>query len=117
MAFALVASHPAVLAVQPLAVDIVRPVVAVVNLVILLLALAIEAIAFVHCLMQRPDAFKAVGSLSKGIWLALTGGGVLVTLLLGPISILGLVGTVAAAVYLLDIRPAIKDVVDGSGPW
>jgi hypothetical protein len=91
------------------------------NLALLLFALVIEVIAFGHCLVQRPDAFPAINTLPKGGWLALTGGAVLVTLLSLPYgSVLGLLGLAAiaiAGIYLLDVRPALRDAVDGQGPW
>jgi hypothetical protein len=88
------------------------------NVALLILSIVIELAAFGHCLLQRTDAFAAIGTLSKGIWLALTGGAVLVTLLsLSALSILGLIAITVAAIYLLDIRPALRDAVDGHGPW
>ncbi|HEX6500345.1 MAG TPA: DUF2516 family protein [Micromonosporaceae bacterium] len=81
-------------------------------------SLVIEVYAFVNCLTQRADAFPAIGTLPKGAWLAITGGATLLTLLfVFPTSLLGLIGLAAAAVYLLDVRPALRDAVDGHGPW
>jgi hypothetical protein len=90
------------------------------NLVIFVFAAAIELFAFGHCLLQRADAFAAIGTLSKGIWLAMTGGAIVVTLLLNsqpPTGILGFIAIIVAAIYLLDVRPALRDATDGSGPW
>lgn len=101
------------------AVNFAEPIVRWVNFVIFIFAVIIEIAAFVHCLLQRPDAFRAVGTLSKGLWLALTGGAVFLSLLLlsSPTGILGLIGITAAAIYLLDVRPAVRDASDGSGGW
>ncbi len=88
-----------------------------INLVLLVLALIIEVIAFGHCLVQRADAFGAINTLPKGGWLALSGGAIVATLLLGTISMFGLVAIVIAGVYLLDVRPALRDAVDGHGNW
>jgi hypothetical protein len=91
--------------------------------VLTILTLVIEVVAFLHCLLQRADAFPAIGTLSKGLWLALIGGSTLFVLLgfgaqLGLLSgLLSLVPIVVALVYLLDVRPALRDVVDGHGPW
>ena len=52
-----------------------------VDLVLLIGMLVIEVVAFVNCLTQRADAFPVVGSLSKPAWLAILGGGVLLTLI------------------------------------
>ncbi|MGC9670133.1 DUF2516 family protein [Planosporangium sp. 12N6] len=92
-------------------------VIAWVNLLLLVFALLIEVWAFGHCLLQRPDAFGAISTLPKGAWLAMLGGSILVTLLGGPTFILGLIAITIAAVYLLDVRPALRDVIDGRGSW
>jgi hypothetical protein len=84
---------------------------------IMIVLVVIEAVAFVHCLRQRADAFPVVGSLSKQAWLAILGGAILATLLCGVIHIFGFIAVTAAAVYLLDVRPALRDAVDGTGPW
>lgn len=101
------------------AVQFAGPIVQWVKLLILIFAVVIEVTAFVHCLLQRPDAFRAVGSLSKGLWLALTGGSVFLSLLVvrSPTGIIGLIGIIAAAVYLLDVRPAIRNLSGGIGGW
>jgi Protein of unknown function (DUF2516) len=103
----------------PFAINVVPLVTAYVGLIITAFSLLVCLVAFVHCAFQRKDAFPAVGSLSKGLWMALTGGSAALTLLLGlgPMSLLALIGLIAGAVYLLDVRPAIKDATDGSGPW
>ncbi|GII21367.1 DUF2516 family protein [Planosporangium mesophilum] len=88
-----------------------------INLLLLIFALVIEVWAFGHCLLQRPDAFAAIGTLPKGAWLAMLGGSVLVTLLSGATFVLGLIAITIAAVYLLDVRPALRDAIDGRGSW
>lgn len=102
------------------AVRFAGPVIDAIDLLIFIFAVTIEIAAFVHCLLQRADAFKAVGTLSKGLWLALTGGAALLSLVIlsSPIGILGLIGITAASIYLLDVRPAIRDLAGGgSGGW
>jgi hypothetical protein len=89
-----------------------------VNLLLFIFALLIEVASFGHCLIQRPDAFPAINTLPKGAWLAMIGGSVLVTLLTqSALGILGLVAVTIAAVYLLDVRPALRDAIDGRGSW
>jgi hypothetical protein len=92
-----------------------------VTLVLLVAFVVIELFAFVNCLTQRADAFPVVGSLSKPGWLAILGGSVLLTLLCRAsgnfLSIFGLAAITAAAIYLLDVRPALRDATDGTGPW
>jgi hypothetical protein len=83
-----------------------------------LVCLIIELFAFVNCFTQRADAFLVVGRIPKGGWLAMNGGALLVTVLFGSVrSFLGLIAVTIAAVYLLDLRPALRDAVDGQGSW
>ena len=67
-------------------------------------------------------ARPVVGPLSKNGWLAILGGAVLLTMVCGvigqgPFSIFALAAIAAAAVYLLDVRPALREATDGSGNW
>lgn len=87
------------------------------NYALLIGALVIELVAFVHCLLQRADAFATIGTFSKGIWLLLIGVSIVVTLFSPPVGILALIAITISAVYLLDVRPALRDAVDGQGPW
>jgi hypothetical protein len=90
----------------------------VINLALLIFALVIEGVAFVHCLTQRSDAFPAIGTLPKGGWLAILGVSLVLTLLSqGPISIFGLIGIAAGLIYLLDVRVGLRDLSDGKGFW
>ncbi len=92
------------------------------------IALALEVWAVVDAATTRPDAFAAAGKRTKGFWLAVTG----VAALLGfvsftnPLNLFGLIGFVAAAIYLTDVRPAVRSLRGGQnngthmgpyGPW
>jgi hypothetical protein len=91
---------------------------AVIDWALLVFAIVLEAVAFVHCLTQRSDAFPAIGTLPKGAWLAIIGVTLLLTVLFfGPISLFGLIGIAAAAIYLLDVRIGLRDATEGHGPW
>jgi hypothetical protein len=92
------------------------------QLVLYTLALVIEVVAFLHCLIQRSEAFPAIGTLAKGFWLLLIAGSALFVLLgysdVSPVlGMFSLLPIAVALVYLLDVRPALRDVVDGHGPW
>jgi hypothetical protein len=85
---------------------------------LVVVALIIEAFAFINCLTQRSDAFGAIGTLSKGLWLALTGASLLVTAVSHwAIGLLGFIAITIAAVYLLVVRPALRDAADGPSNW
>lgn len=90
-----------------------------------LLAWAIFALwvwAFFDCLVRRFDAFRAVDKLTKPAWLAILALGALFgTLTAAPFSyaanptgIIALVATVAAGVYLVDVRPAVREISGGT---
>jgi hypothetical protein len=89
-----------------------------VALVLLAIAVVVEMWAFIHCVTRRSAAFTAVGSVPKGAWVAMTGGALVLTLLFGFVrSPLGAIAVAIALVYLLDVRPALRDAVDGRGGW
>jgi hypothetical protein len=90
-----------------------------INLLILLVTLALSLAAFIHCLTQRADAFPAIGTLSKPAWLGLIGVSLILSLLFraGSVGLFALIAAGVALVYLLDVRPALRDASDGRGPW
>jgi Protein of unknown function (DUF2516) len=86
--------------------------------ILLVMAVILEGLAFVHALTQRSDAFPAIGTLPKGAWLAILGICLVLTLLgFGVLSIFGLIGIAAALIYLLDVRAGLRDLSDGRGFW
>jgi len=104
-----------------LAVDIIGPVEFTLAWLLWLGALGVEGTALVHAILQRTDAFPAAGKLAKGAWIAILAVLLLLTLLFGPQrvpSLLALIGVAAGLVYLLDVRPAVRDVSGGgSSSW
>jgi hypothetical protein len=94
------------------------PVVDVVSTALAVICIVVEVWAFVSCTTQRAEAFGVVGRIPKGGWVAMLFAATLVSLLFGTLrSPLGLIAVVVALVYLLDLRPALRDAVDGHGPW
>lgn len=85
--------------------------------------LGVEVWAFVEALRGRADLFQAHGKLTKPAWIGITA----VAVLLGfvslrqPVSLPGIIGIVAAGVFLADVRPLVrpgKGNSDGPyGPW
>ena len=95
-------------------------------LILGLAALACEVFALVDALRHRPDAYVAAGKRTKNFWSILLLVAVIlwVGTLFNMLNLFGLVGFVAAAVYLTDVRPALRQVSgrgrrnDGPyGPW
>jgi hypothetical protein len=86
-----------------------------VSIVLYVLQIAVlltSVYAFVHAALQRSDAYTAAEKLSKPAWLAILGGAVALTSILG--FILGVMGVVLAAVatgvYMVDVRPKLLEV-------
>jgi len=88
-------------------------------------AFGLEVYALVDAHRQRGDAFVAAGKWTKQRWLIILwvaaalgfialpppiGQG-----LLSPLAFLSLVAVVAAAVYLTDVRPAVRQLRGGGG--
>lgn len=84
-------------------------------------AALLSVIAITHCAVQKPDAFNAVGTLSKGAWLGIlaVSTGLSLLFLMGPGSglIFTLVAIAAALVYLLDVRTGFKDLHGGGSSY
>ena len=70
--------------------------------------LLVGAWALIDTLTQRPEHFVAAGKRTKGFWLGVNAAGLAVVALMGSASMLGLLGFVANAVYLTDVRPALN---------
>jgi hypothetical protein len=91
-----------------------------ISLVVLIVSLIVQAIALIHCVTQRGDGFQAIGTLPKGAWLAILAVCFVLTFLGvggGATGIFGLIGVAAALIYLLDVRPGLRDLTDGKGFW
>jgi uncharacterized membrane protein HdeD (DUF308 family) len=84
------------------------------NLIVLVLGVAAfitEVFAFVDALRHRADAYTAAGKLTKQIWLIILGVAMaigFVFFLSNPLGFLAIIAFVAAAVYLADVRPALR---------
>lgn len=66
--------------------------------------------ALIHVAQTRPDAFPAVDKQTKQFWLLVLGGTLVITGFLGILRIMGLI---VALIYLLDVRPAINEILRG----
>ena len=90
--------------------------------VLMAAAFVVEAWAFIDALRRPAGAFPAVGKLTKPLWLLITGVAAVVGLAslayhVTLISILPIVAFVAAAIYLTDVRPKVKEFRRGSNSW
>jgi hypothetical protein len=77
-------------------------------------AQALTVWAFVDALIRPSAGFVATGKLTKPGWAAITGLAALVIWWQGPMSFLGLPAIIAAVVYLVDVRPAVRGLRRGN---
>jgi Protein of unknown function (DUF2516) len=78
-------------------------------------ALALRVWAFVDCATRKAAAFPAVDKLTKPAWMLILAISGAVGTLVGPVeySPLSLISIIVAAVYLADVRPAVRQIADG----
>jgi hypothetical protein len=95
-------------------------------------ALIIEAWAFVDVLRRPTGAFPAANKQTKMLWTLILGVAAAIGLYsatlgsksgIGAVSILPVVAFIAAAVYMTDVRPKVREMGTGGssqgpyGPW
>lgn len=87
-------------------------------------ALGLAVFGLIDAIRVPSDAFPYAGKRTKNLWLAILGVAAAVLLVAGPLNFLGLAAVVASAVYLVDVRPAVKQyrgrpgTSEGPyGPW
>lgn len=84
--------------------------------------LALRAWAVLDCAIRKAAAFPAADRLTKPAWLAIT----VFSALLGTftswppdtgrsVGFISLISVVVAAVYLADVRPAVREISGGRG--
>ncbi len=78
------------------------------------LAQALTVWAFADTVIRPAGGFVAAGKLTKPGWAAITALAALVILWQGPMSFLGLPAIIAAVVYLVDVRPAVRGLRRGN---
>ncbi|MFJ8585641.1 DUF2516 family protein [Streptomyces sp. NPDC093595] len=74
--------------------------------------LAIAVVAFVIAMTAREDAYRAADKQTKTFWLIILGVTIAVNLLV-PMLFLQLAGLVASIVFMVDVRPALRQVSGG----
>jgi hypothetical protein len=73
------------------------------------------AFAFVDAAVHREDAYRAAGKNNKGFWLIILGIAAVVMKIFPILAFLPLIGLVAVIVYMVDVRPAVREVSGRSG--
>ncbi|NYD40494.1 DUF2516 family protein [Nocardioides panaciterrulae] len=82
-------------------------------LIVDLVLLAVKVFAFVNSLTWSGQHYTAANKLTKPAWTIILGLGLVLQLLMlrsSPINLLSLAFTIAAFVYLADVRPALASL-------
>jgi len=86
--------------------------------------LGLKAFALIDAAIRPGNAYAAADKLQKNFWLIVLGLAVVWNIISpSPIGIINLIGLVAAIVYLVDVRPAVRAIGRGGpqtgpyGPW
>jgi hypothetical protein len=82
----------------------------------------LKAAAFVDAVIRPPQAYVAADKQTKPFWLIILGITAFADLIGfgGVLGIISIIGVIAALVYFIDVRPALKQVGGGrssSGPY
>jgi hypothetical protein len=96
-------------------------------LALAVVAFAVETWAFIDAIIRPPQGYLAAGKLTKTKWLLILGVAFVLGLYSaaygGATGILSVAAFVAAAIYLSDVRPRVREFKGGStrsgpyGPW
>lgn len=80
-------------------------------LIVLLVMLAIKGFAFINAVLYPAEAYPASSRGTKAAWTIGLGLGLVAQILLPtPLNLINLAFTIAAFVYLADVRPALAEV-------
>jgi hypothetical protein len=85
------------------------------------LAFIAQIVALIDALRNRPDAFVAAGKQTKQRWAIILGIATAIGfisfngVIISPLNLLNIIAFVAAAVYLVDVRPALRQVTGRGG--
>jgi Protein of unknown function (DUF2516) len=93
-------------------------------------AFVVEAWAFIDAVRQPTGAFPAAGKQTKPLWLIILGVSAVIGLYgvaysggFSALNILPVAAFIAAAIYLTDVRPKVREMGSGGssrgpyGPW
>ena len=73
--------------------------------------IVVKLVAFVSSLLYSGEAYHAANKLTKPAWTIILGLGLVAQVVFGgPIGLINLAFTIAAFVYLADVRPALASL-------
>ena len=81
------------------------------TLIIEFVLLGVKFFAFINSLLYSGEAYGAANKLTKPAWVIILGLGLAVQVIIGGVlGIFSIVFTIAAFVYLADVRPALASL-------
>nr|WP_239073962.1 DUF2516 family protein [Streptomyces sp. SID10853] len=83
-----------------------------------LLSLALilfSGFAVVDAAIRREDAYRAASKQTKPFWLIILSIAFVVNWLFSILSFLPVIGLIATIVYMVDVRPAVRQISGGGG--
>jgi len=81
-----------------------------IQLIVFFVLLAVKIFAFGSSLLFSAEAYNAAGKLTKPAWCIILGLGVAMQLVFTGLGFLSIAFTIAAFVYLADVRPALASL-------
>lgn len=81
-----------------------------VRLAVLAFTVLVELFAIIDALTRPTAAYPAADKLTKPAWLLILVLALAASVVFGSISMIGLIGLIAAGVYLVDVRPALAEI-------
>lgn len=83
-----------------------------------LVVIVVEIVSFIDAAIRPAKAYEAASKQSKPFWLIILGIATAVTLtgVVNVFGIFGVIGLIAALVYIVDVRPAVREIGRG-GSW
>lgn len=72
--------------------------------------------ALVDAAIHRQDAYRAADKKTKAFWLIVLGISAVVMKIFSILSFLPVIGLVAVIVYMVDVRPKLREVAGKNGP-
>ena len=80
-------------------------------LLVLVIVVGVKIYAFANSLMFSAESYPAANKLTKPAWGIILGLGLVLQLLwVSPLNMINLAFTIAAFVYLADVRPALRSL-------
>jgi Protein of unknown function (DUF2516) len=73
--------------------------------------------ALIDAATRREDGYRAAGKQTKPFWLIVLGLAFVVNLIFNILSFLPIIGLVATIVYMVDVRPAVRQISGGGRGW